>query len=307
MSDANNQGRKLSLEDLRDPEVAAKLSPQAPLPPPKPQLLDYGLTDEAISYLQSVRSGADATATKVRWVSFVCVTLAITIISGGLLFFVALIAGVIAAACASMICRTALGYPLEEYIFRSRLNTDWIEAEQRRLDYNLAKAKWATANSEFERILSRGAHIFWLSKTGTELENAVAEVFQDSGYDVEFTPHSYDQGIDLVLRKDQRTTVVQCKALGKPCGPNIVRDLFGAMHAFKADEAILVCPRGFTQGTAEFANGKPIKLYSVDELAKEMYQFESYMPHWIANAHSLEDIKREINKRFRPSRRRKYS
>ena len=88
---------------------------------------------------------------------------------------------------------------------------------------------------------------------------------------MKFTPASGDQGIDLILRKGGRTTVVQCKAHRRPASPAMVRELYGSMHAFGAESAILACTGGFSGGVKDFARGKPIQLISAWEIARMAY------------------------------------
>ena len=108
---------------------------------------------------------------------------------------------------------------------------------------------------------------YWMSLKGEEFERQLATLFRTRGYQVRLTPTSGDQGVDLILWKDGKTTVVQCKGQKSPVGPAVVRELFGSMHAFRADRAILACTGGFTRGVKEFARSKPIDLIAANELA----------------------------------------
>ncbi len=109
-----------------------------------------------------------------------------------------------------------------------------------------------------------------MSLGGIEFEEELGALFRQLGYRVERTPTSGDQGVDLILRKDGRTTVVQCKAHSSPVGPAIARELLGSMVAFRADDAILACTGGFTKSVWEFVQKLPqdrqIKLVSAREL-----------------------------------------
>lgn len=107
-----------------------------------------------------------------------------------------------------------------------------------------------------------------MSLDGEQFEQELGALFRHLGFDVESTPKTGDQGIDLLLRKDGKTTVVQCKAHQSPVGPAIIRDLYGTMVAFGADNAVLACTGGFTKGVREFAQGKPIILYSATDIAR---------------------------------------
>ena len=93
-------------------------------------------------------------------------------------------------------------------------------------------------------------------------ERQLAEVYRQKGYQVEETGGGgLDGGVDLKLRKDGCTTVVQCKhwktwkVSVKP-----VRELFGVMAAEGADSAIFIASGSYTSDALKFAEGKPIEL-----------------------------------------------
>src|ERR1035437_309482 len=100
-------------------------------------------------------------------------------------------------------------------------------------------------------------------------ELLVGEAFRRQGYGVEERGGSAaDGGVDLVLRKDGKTTVTQCKRWREvQVGVQPVRELFGIMHAEKADTAIFVSSGTYTADAVEFARGQPIRLIDGDELA----------------------------------------
>ena len=130
---------------------------------------------------------------------------------------------------------------------------------------------------EAERARRRKLREYWMSLSGVEFEQELGEVFKQLGYVVQSTPSTGDQGIDLILKKDGKTTIVQCKGYQSPVGPSVARELFGSLVASKADDAILACTGGFTQGVKQFVRGKRINLLSAAELAKmgESIQYAS--------------------------------
>lgn len=101
-----------------------------------------------------------------------------------------------------------------------------------------------------------------------QFEILVAEAFRRQGYQVEFfLNRGADGGIDLILKKDGRTSLVQCKqwkvfSVGAPD----IREMFGLMTAEGADEAIIVTSGQFTREAESFATGKPIRLLDGPQL-----------------------------------------
>jgi HJR/Mrr/RecB family endonuclease len=80
-----------------------------------------------------------------------------------------------------------------------------------------SRARFEAAVRDFEA---------WKLLDGVSFENMVAHIFHEQGYSIEHTPRTNDRGIDLILRKDGHTTLVQCKAYGKPVGVNAVRETY---------------------------------------------------------------------------------
>jgi restriction system protein len=95
-----------------------------------------------------------------------------------------------------------------------------------------------------------------------DFEFLVAEAYRRQGYHVEYSlGRGADGGVDLTLRKDGLTSLVQCKrwkafSVGVP----VVREMFGLMTAEQAGEAIIVTSGNFTRDAQEFAAGKSIRL-----------------------------------------------
>lgn len=138
-----------------------------------------------------------------------------------------------------------------------------IQAEAERVRREAERARWV---AEMARRRTIAKH--WMSLSGREFERELGTLFWDAGYYVQSTPSSGDQGVDLVLEKDGKTTVVQCKSHQNPVGPAVARELYGSLMHFSAPSAILACTGGFTRGVREFVRGKPIVLVSADDLAE---------------------------------------
>ena len=61
-------------------------------------------------------------------------------------------------------------------------------------------------------------------------ERFVGSLFERMGYQVQTTALSGDEGVDLILRKDQKLAIVQCKRYEGPVGQPIVRDPVSYTH-----------------------------------------------------------------------------
>jgi len=100
-------------------------------------------------------------------------------------------------------------------------------------------------------------------------ETLVAEAYRRQGYSVSrASGNGPDGGVDLVLRKDGNTLLVQCKQWKAwRVGVKVIRELYGVMIAGKAHGAIVVTSGTFTQEARTFAEDKPIDLVEGEQLA----------------------------------------
>lgn len=97
-------------------------------------------------------------------------------------------------------------------------------------------------------------------------EHFVGYLYQKQGFRVATTVTSGDEGVDLVLRKGNQLTIVQCKRYAGTVGQPIVRDLYGAMMHNKANAAVLVTSGVISKPAEDWAQGKPITLVDGHEL-----------------------------------------
>ena len=130
-----------------------------------------------------------------------------------------------------------------------------------------ARREAERARQQAERARQRKLTGYWMSLSGIQFEHELGSLYRQLGYQVQLTPASGDQGIDLILRKDGDTTIVQCKSYNRPVGPAAARELYGALIDCGAKNAVLACTAGFTQGVFDFVRGKPITLISAQDLA----------------------------------------
>lgn len=95
-----------------------------------------------------------------------------------------------------------------------------------------------------------------------DFEHLVGEAFRRQGYNVEETGlGGPDGGIDLILRKDGRRTLVQCKQWRRRrVRVGVVREMYGLLAHHGAHAVRIATVGGYTREAARFARGKPIEL-----------------------------------------------
>jgi restriction system protein len=106
-----------------------------------------------------------------------------------------------------------------------------------------------------------------------EFELLIGEAYRRQGYQViETGGGGADGGIDLILRRDSETVLVQCKHWRAfRVGVKEIRELFGITVAERADRAIFVTSGVFTRDAKDFANGKPIELLDGEALCQIIF------------------------------------
>ena len=150
----------------------------------------------------------------------------------------------------------------------------WADSLARKFDSRFQRsAEFKAALKAFEEWDLRTRSEFWQSLPGRGFEQELAKLIKLQGYDVELTPVSGDHGIDIILRRSGRTTIVQCKQTKQPVGPAVARELYGALMHSKADDGILAVTGGVTSGVHQFFAGKPLRVMDLSEIL-ELHQAE---------------------------------
>ncbi|TKA18399.1 restriction endonuclease [Xanthomonas euvesicatoria] len=101
-----------------------------------------------------------------------------------------------------------------------------------------------------------------------QFERLVGEALRRQGYSVEQTGlGGADGGIDLILRKDGRRTLVQCKQWKRQqVGVSVVREMYGLLAHHQAHAVKIACIGTYTKDAERFAEGKPIELIGGEQL-----------------------------------------
>ncbi|KZC16132.1 restriction endonuclease [Rhodanobacter sp. FW510-R12] len=95
-----------------------------------------------------------------------------------------------------------------------------------------------------------------------QFEMLVGEAFRRRGYAIQETGlGGADGGIDLILRKGGKTTLVQCKQWKtQRVDVKVVREMFGLLAHHGAAAVKIVAVGDYTADAQRFAQGKPIEL-----------------------------------------------
>jgi restriction system protein len=132
-----------------------------------------------------------------------------------------------------------------------------ISLQERRQLIAIAKPIIVTANQAMvERLKKAPDDVFRLSSR--EYERMVAELLQDMGYEVELTPATRDGGKDILASLQTPAgdllLLVEAKRYreDRKVGVELVRTLYGTLHDYQANSAMLVTTSSFSNDARTF-------------------------------------------------------
>ncbi|MEO8460697.1 MAG: restriction endonuclease [Dokdonella sp.] len=127
-------------------------------------------------------------------------------------------------------------------------------------------------------------------------EMLVGEAFRRQDYAVEETGlGGADGGIDLILRKDGKTTLVQCKQWRtRQVKVNVVREMYGVMTHHHADAVKIVAIGNYTVDAERFARDKPIELIHGEALLAMVREAQIAAPSTASSAPSAVPLSPKI-------------
>ena len=134
--------------------------------------------------------------------------------------------------------------------------------------YDTAFEEYQRKKEEYDLLLRKRQEKYWRSLNGRAFEYELASLFESTGYSVETTPPTGDAGVDLILRKDDTMTIVQCKAHAKKVGIGTARELSACLRDFNADRAMIACLEGVTRPVTDYIKDKPIDVIDVHDIVE---------------------------------------
>lgn len=102
--------------------------------------------------------------------------------------------------------------------------------------------------------------------TPVEYEKACANLFRSRGWSTEMTAATGDQGVDIVIKKQGKVGVVQCKRYVAPVGNSAVQEVAAGRSHYRASIAIVVSPSGFTRSAKQLAESTNVHLLHHEEI-----------------------------------------
>jgi hypothetical protein len=144
------------------------------------------------------------------------------------------------------------------WLFASRIETlaalEWVEEQKdkqhREIEERRARALWNRYYTMFDEH-----HVSAMS--GSEFERFVGKLYTRLGYVVSLTQGGADQGVDLILYKDDHKIAVQAKRWNAPVGNAAVQQVIAGKLYYGCSAGIIVTNSSFSGSAVALAAKDP--------------------------------------------------
>ena len=110
---------------------------------------------------------------------------------------------------------------------------------------------------------------WWWKLDGWEFEEEAAKIFRLNGYKATVTKKTGDGGIDIILEKDKKKVIVQCKHYSSAVAPEVLRALWGVREDFRTEHVMLIASSGISKSSKDFIKNKPtFKVLDLEDLIR---------------------------------------
>jgi predicted helicase len=108
--------------------------------------------------------------------------------------------------------------------------------------------------------------------SGPEFERYMGSVFEALGYKATILGGAGDQGVDLLLQKENECIAVQCKNYQQPVGNKPIQEVYAGARHHAAHHAWVVAPAGYTKWAEQLARSTGVALYARVHIEKWVEQ-----------------------------------
>lgn len=111
--------------------------------------------------------------------------------------------------------------------------------------------------------------------SGKEFEKLCANMLNKNGFtEMEFTPGSGDQGVDIIATKDGKKYAIQCKRYNQKLGNKPVQEVYAGKTIYGCSVAVVLTNNYFTDGAKEAARATGVELWDRDTLRRMLVYAE---------------------------------
>lgn len=138
-----------------------------------------------------------------------------------------------------------------------------IEAERKRRlqqEEKERQLRWADVERDFSSLDDMEGH---------EFEHWCADLLKYSGFtQIQVTPGSGDQGVDIIAWKDNEKYAIQCKRYSKTLGNKPIQEVNTGRTIYGCSKAAVITNQDFTQGAKSAAEAVGVLLWGRETLAE---------------------------------------
>lgn len=103
--------------------------------------------------------------------------------------------------------------------------------------------------------------------SGTEFEQWCASLLSKNGFEnIQITPGSRDQGVDIVAEKEGVHYAIQCKCYASDLGNKPVQEVYAGKEMYGCQVGAVMTNRYFTSGAKQLAEKTRVLLWDRDKL-----------------------------------------
>lgn len=106
--------------------------------------------------------------------------------------------------------------------------------------------------------------------TGYEFEEFICKLFIKQGYKAELTKKSNDQGIDIIVKRDNKRIGIQTKRYSEKVGNTAIQEVVAGLSFYNLEKGIVVTNSFFTKSAEELANANNILLWNRERLIQKI-------------------------------------
>jgi hypothetical protein len=169
---------------------------------------------------------------------------------------------------------------LQRDLARSTADREQWSAQRVHLSQRLVQAQRAQTQTQEDYARSQRAYsvssqreeLFrrdWRQMRGDQFRRFLEDVFRALGAMVETSELAGDQGVDLIVRRDDRRLAVHAQGCEQDVGNQAVQEVFAGMAYYQCDACVVVTNRHFTAAAQELARRVGCRLIDEDT----MHQF----------------------------------
>lgn len=114
------------------------------------------------------------------------------------------------------------------------------------------------------------------SLSGVEFENYLKLLFEKMGYSVQTTKKSKDYGVDLIIEKNRKQTIVQAKCYSHTVGVSAVQEIISARNHYGVYSAMVVSNQKFSKEAETLAVENKVMLAGKTELESLIAKYPVY-------------------------------